>query len=84
MRMNDPEVTMYGVLPSSNLTACRKAIEAAGEAIELCETGAGSLEKPGRPGDPVGILGPGKSCRGPREARKRSNPPLRYCLCFRW
>jgi len=33
--MNDPEVTMIDVLPSSNLTACRKAIEAAGIAIEL-------------------------------------------------
>jgi len=35
MSMNDPEVTMNDVLPPSNLTACRKAIEAAGEAIEL-------------------------------------------------
>jgi len=33
--MNDPEVTMNHALPSSNLTACRKAIEAAGIAIEL-------------------------------------------------
>jgi len=35
MSMNDPEVTMNDVLPTSNLTAYRKAIEAAGEAIEL-------------------------------------------------
>ena len=35
MRMNDSEVTMYDALPTSNLTACRKAIEAAGIAIEL-------------------------------------------------
>ena len=33
--MNDPEVTMIDALSSSNLTACRKAIEAAGIAIEL-------------------------------------------------
>jgi len=33
--MNDPEVTMLDALPTSNLTAYRKAIEAAGLAIEL-------------------------------------------------
>jgi four helix bundle protein len=33
--MNDPEVTMLDTLPKSNLTAYRKAIEAAGIAIEL-------------------------------------------------
>jgi len=33
--MNDPEVTMLNALPTSNLTAYRKAIEAAGLAIEL-------------------------------------------------
>ena len=33
--MNDPEVTMLDALPNSNLTACRKAIEAAGTAIKL-------------------------------------------------
>ena len=33
--MNDPEVTMYDALPTSNLIACNKAIEAAGIAIEL-------------------------------------------------
>jgi len=33
--MNDPEVTMLDTLPTSNLTAYRKAIEAAGLAIEL-------------------------------------------------
>ena len=33
--MNDPEVTMLDALPTSNLTAYRKAIEAAGEAIDL-------------------------------------------------
>jgi four helix bundle protein len=33
--MNDPEVTMLDALPNSNLTAYRKAIEAAGIAIDL-------------------------------------------------
>jgi four helix bundle protein len=33
--MNDPEVTMIDALPTSDLTACNKAIEAAGIAIEL-------------------------------------------------
>jgi four helix bundle protein len=33
--MNDPEVTMLDALPTSNLIAYRKAIEAAGESIEL-------------------------------------------------
>ena len=33
--MNDPEVNMLDSLPNSNLTAHRKAIEAAGTAIEL-------------------------------------------------
>ena len=33
--MNDPEVTMLDALPNSNLTAYRKAIEAAGTAIDL-------------------------------------------------
>ena len=33
--MNDPEVTMYDALPTSNLTVYPKAIEAAGLAIEL-------------------------------------------------
>jgi len=33
--MNDPEVTMLDALPTSNLTAYRKAIEAATLAIEL-------------------------------------------------
>ena len=33
--MNDPEVTMHDALPTSDLTACRKAIEAAGTANEL-------------------------------------------------
>jgi four helix bundle protein len=33
--MIDPEVTMFDALPTSNLTAYRKAIEAAGTAIEL-------------------------------------------------
>jgi four helix bundle protein len=33
--MNDPEVTMLDALPNSNLTANRKAIEAAGIAIDL-------------------------------------------------
>jgi four helix bundle protein len=33
--MNDPEVTMLDALPTSNLTAYRKAIEAATAAIEL-------------------------------------------------
>ena len=35
MNMNDPEVTMFDALPTSNLTACSKATEAAGIAIEL-------------------------------------------------
>jgi len=35
MSMNDPEVTMLDALPTRNLTACCKAIEAAGIAIEL-------------------------------------------------
>jgi len=35
MSMNDPEVTMCSAFPTGNLTACRKAIEAAGIAIEL-------------------------------------------------
>ena len=33
--MNDPEVTMINALANSNLTACRKATEAAGIAMEL-------------------------------------------------
>jgi len=33
--MNDPEVTMNDALPTSDLTATRKAIEAAGLAIDL-------------------------------------------------
>jgi four helix bundle protein len=33
--MNDPEVTMIDALPTSDLTACNKAIEAAGIEIEL-------------------------------------------------
>jgi four helix bundle protein len=33
--MNDPEVTMLDTLPNSNLTAYRKAIEAAGIAVDL-------------------------------------------------
>jgi len=33
--MNDPEVTMLDSLPDSNLTVYRKAIEAAGTAIDL-------------------------------------------------
>jgi len=35
MSMNDPEVTMNDALPTSDLTATRKAIEAAGLAIDL-------------------------------------------------
>jgi four helix bundle protein len=35
--MNDPEVTMLDALPTSNLTAYRKALEAAGAAIELAK-----------------------------------------------
>ena len=33
--MNDPEVTMLDALPNSNLIAYRKALEAAGIALEL-------------------------------------------------
>jgi len=33
--MNDPEVTMFDALPNSNLTAYRKALEAAGIAMAL-------------------------------------------------
>ncbi len=33
--MNDSEVTMLDTLPNSNLSAYRKAIEAAGTAIDL-------------------------------------------------
>jgi len=35
MSMNDPEVTMFDTPPTSNLTACRTATEAAGIAIDL-------------------------------------------------
>ena len=35
--MNDPEVTMLDALPTSNLNAYRKAIEAAGLAIDLAK-----------------------------------------------
>ena len=35
MGMNDPEVTMYKAVPSSNLIAQEKALEAAGIAIKL-------------------------------------------------
>ena len=35
MSMNDPEVTMLDALPNSNLIAYRKALEAAGIALEL-------------------------------------------------
>jgi four helix bundle protein len=37
MSMNDPEVTMLDALPNSNLTAYRRAIEAAGTAIDLAK-----------------------------------------------
>jgi four helix bundle protein len=42
--MNDPEVTMHGALPNSNLIVYRKAIEAAGTAISLAMRVPASLK----------------------------------------